>query len=281
MAPKVRTRNAVAVRVANDWVFEAPRPSQLKAASEKPALVEKHVDEPQLGDWKNEYTLLTTRWGTGPIGMGVTELLCNHLDFIMSVMSNHTTHGTAAHRRDFISLIECWQIRRSTGLCCLLCLSQSHLHRHLWCLRWPCVPVDIPPELEQLLEIFKFLPDRTEWVYIIRVQQATHFKVGHFKVDHHRGRRCLMNRYSWRTTTPNLPSDFRGVFEPHNLNCVKMIRGTVAIERTIHSFLRSKSRQMRLQTSRTEFHHNALLQDALRVATLLDVVETAGVHESA
>ena len=104
MAPKARARNAVAVRVANEWVFEAPRPSQLKAASEKPALVEKHVGELQLRDWQNEYTL-PTRWGVGPIGMGVTELLCNHLDFILSVMSNHTTHGTAAHRRDFISLI--------------------------------------------------------------------------------------------------------------------------------------------------------------------------------
>ncbi len=300
MAPKVRTRNAVSVRVANEWVFEVPRPSQLKAASEKPALVKKHVDELQLGDWNNEYTL-PTRWGTGPIGMGVAELLCEHLDFIMSVMSNHTTHGTAAHRRDFISLIE--SVSKVTRAVLADPASREPVVPPVVppvlepvapapvvppvaepVAPAPVVPppVEIPPELEQLLEIFKILPDRTEWVYLIRVNYATHFKVGHFKVDHNRGRRCLMDRYARRATTPNLPSDFCGVFEPRFLSSVKMIPGTVAIERAIHFFLRSKSKQMRLQTSRTEFHHNALLQDALRAATLLgDAMETAGLHESA
>ena len=152
----------------------------------------------------------------------------------------------------------------------------------------PVAPAHVPPlaeipaELEQLLEIFKILPDRTEWVYVIRVRYATHFKVGHFKVNHARGRRCLMDRYARRTTTPTLPSDFRGAFEPRFLSSVKMIPGPMGLERAMHSFLRSKSKEMGLQTSRTEFHHNALLQDALTAATLMgDAMEAAGLLESA
>jgi hypothetical protein len=140
----------------------------------------------------------------------------------------------------------------------------------------------MPSEHEQLLEIIKILPDRSEWVYVIRVKYASHFKVGHFKVDHARGRRSIIDRYHRRTTTPTLPSDFQGFFVPQFMNCVKMIPGTVAVERAIHSILRSKSRQMGLQTSRTEFHHNALLHDAMRAATLMgDAMEAAGLLESA
>ncbi len=83
-----------------------------------------------------------------------------------------------------------------------------------------------------------------------------------------------MDRYARRTTTPNLPSDFHGVFAPQFLTCVKMIRGTVAIERAIHSFLRSKSQQRGLRIGRrTEFHHCYTLQDAMRAALWLNDID--------
>jgi hypothetical protein len=133
----------------------------------------------------------------------------------------------------------------------------------------------MPTELEQMLEICKILPDRSEWIYMVRVKNASHFKVGHFKVNHARGRRCIMDRYARRTTTPNLPSDFHGIFAPQFLTCVKMIRGTVALERAIHSELRSRSQQRGLRIGRrTEFHHCHTLQDAMAINKFWNDIET-------